>query len=164
MLGVGMFAAIALEVGLLLAGPRFRVPVDFRLIVVADTLKSISWSGAAADVNALPSPTIAPRITNLDALQLALPRTYPPVPWRIRLENAVTLRLRIDHTGAVTDVRLVEPGSDMGADEALARLAMLLRFRPARIDGRNVPVTGFLRLAVEIPLKARARGWVDRVN
>lgn len=158
-LGAGMLSAVAIEIAILATAPDFSVPVEYRMVIVADTLQNIEWPASGQVGSPADSARQRPRITNLAVLQLSLPRVYPSLPWEIRLENALTVKVWIDADGVVTRVRPVEPGVDLGADEAMTELARLLRYTPARIGSNPVPVAGLQRLSVEAPWFTREREW-----
>lgn len=72
----------------------------------------------------------------------------PPAPLTILIPpsataavrgRAATMRLQVDTAGAVRDADVVVSSGDRGYDEALRRIAMGWRFRPAR-DAQNRPV------------------------
>jgi TonB family protein len=152
----GLLSAALLEFGVLVFWPTFHVPVignPYRLIVVVDTLTRIEWPGGEDEgAGRVPADAIAPRINNIDAVQMRVHEQYPADLWRLRIEDAITVRLSIDRRGRVGEVDVIEPGEDPAADAATARLAALLRFEPAVVDGRKVPVRAELRISVEEPL------------
>ena len=63
----------------------------------------------------------------------------PPAATAAVRGGAATVRLQVDTVGAVRDADVVVSSGDRGYDEALRRIAMGWRFRPAR-DAANRPV------------------------
>ncbi len=83
-------------------------------------------------VSALPSaPTEAVPTTSAKALSRPAP-TYPPVAARKGIEGEVTVRLRIDETGRVTDAVVVSSEPKGVFDAAALRTARRYRFTPAK--------------------------------
>jgi len=85
---------------------------------------------------------------------------YPAAAAAAGLEAAVKVRLTIDATGAVSDVKVVEPAGN-GFDEAAVAAARQYRFRPAEWDGVPGPITvettiRFELQEVEAPVKKPA--------
>lgn len=152
----GLLSAALLEVGILAFAPAFSVPVSsirLRMIVVVDTLTRIEWPQQSVS----PADSTLPHLDNIDAVQIRLHEFYPPDLWRLRIENAATVRLTIDARGRVDDVELLEPGDDPAADEGIVRLARTMRFEPAVMGGRRVPVRAVVRISIEEPLPPRRR-------
>lgn len=153
----GLLSAALLEIAILAFAPAFSVPVSgirFRMIVVVDTLTRIDWPKPAGETGP-DAALIPPRLDNIDAVQLRLHQQYPPDLWRMRIENAATVRISIDARGTVDAVELIEPGDDPAADAGIVRLAAMMRFEPARVDGRRVAVQAVVRISIEEPLPPR---------
>lgn len=93
-----------------------------------------------ADVEALPE------IRNRAAFVQALRREYPPALRSQGIEGIVHVRFRVEVDGSTTQ-RVVMQASDPGFVEATLRAVAVLRFAPARIDGRPVPVWVLLPVA-----------------
>jgi hypothetical protein len=154
LLAMGLFAAVGIEVAILLFGPSIHVPiVKYRMHVVTGSVHRIEWPASAPGVSDT-ATHVAPRVNNIAAVQAELPRVYPHELWMLRFENALTFELRISEAGKVAGLRIVEPGIEIGADSAMRRLGMILEFDPAELGGRKVPVTGMIRMAVEEPAPA----------
>ena len=98
-----------------------------------------------------PSPTVAyatyrrqtpPRLTNVSVVQRQLARSLeslnPPLPPRRGpLVGLVSIALARD--GGITEVYLLEGTGRLDLDVETVRIAKMMRFAPARIDGRAVP-------------------------
>jgi protein TonB len=86
----------------------------------------------AVEVERAPRLVRQPSATDLRAL-------YPDAARRDQLEADVPLRLLVDASGKVTEVRVLEPAGG-GFDEAAMAAARGFVFRPAERGGRPVPV------------------------
>jgi protein TonB len=76
---------------------------------------------------------------------------YPALALARRIEGTVVLRALVDETGAVRDVRVVQPsGVRFGLDEAAVANTRRRRYRPASKDG--VPVKTWVTIEVRFAL------------
>jgi protein TonB len=71
-----------------------------------------------------------------------LPFRYPVALYRQKVQGNVTLRLFVESDGRVVpdSTRIAEPSGHAAFDSAALAGASRLRFRPARLRGRPVPV------------------------
>ena len=67
-----------------------------------------------------------------------------------RVKGRVLLRAIVDHTGAVTDIRILKP-LEPSLDEAAIKAAAQWRFRPGTRNGEPVPVAVIMRMAFTTP-------------
>ncbi|HYW13956.1 MAG TPA: energy transducer TonB [Longimicrobium sp.] len=110
---------------------------------------------ANARVYELGAVEVQPRPTNLTVLRRALERLYPPVLRDAGREGQVQVRFVVTAEGAVGEGSItITSSSEPGLNAATVEAIQVLRFRPARVGGRAVPVW------VELPIQ-----WqVDRAE
>lgn len=82
---------------------------------------------------------VKPKLLNRDDLKKILSRYYPAEKRRQGLQGTVMLKLVVYANGA-TEPREVVYTSDPGFNDAAEAVARKLRFAPARLGGRPVPV------------------------
>jgi TonB family protein len=88
-----------------------------------------------------------PRPLNSQVLLRELERRYPPMLRSAATEGRVQLRFRIDARGTVIDPIVVTRSSDPEFNTATIEAVRVLRFQPARVDGR--PVIVWVELPIE---------------
>jgi TonB family protein len=82
-----------------------------------------------------------PELLNRDEIAAAISRNYPPLLRDAGVTGSVTLRMRLGSDGVVDagTIKVVESSHD-AFSQAAANVASRLRFRPARVKGKPVPV------------------------
>jgi TonB family protein len=87
-----------------------------------------------------------------------VPFRYPMGLYTQGVEGDVMLRLHVDSTGAVVaeSLRVAEPSGHPMLDTAALEGAPALRFRPARLGGRPVPLTVLFPVKFRVPRGTRA--------
>ncbi|MEM1034177.1 MAG: TonB family protein [Myxococcota bacterium] len=78
------------------------------------------------------------------------PPVYPPAAQRQRVEGFVTLRLRVEDDGSVSDVVVVEASPRGVFERAATAAARRYRFEPAIVDGRPAATTVEQRVAFRL--------------
>jgi TonB family protein len=92
-----------------------------------------------------------PELVNREAVAATLSREYPRDLLAQGLSGTVTLRFRIMENGRADRASLtIEQLSHPGFGDAAARVVYAMRFRPARLNGRPVPVWTTLPVAFVI--------------
>jgi TonB family protein len=88
----------------------------------------------------------------------AVPFRYPMGLYTQGVEGDVTLRLHVDSTGAVVaeSLRVAESSGQPLLDSAAMEGAPVLRFRPAKLGGRAVPLTVLFPVKFRVPSGTRA--------
>lgn len=88
----------------------------------------------------------------------AVPFRYPMGLYTQGVEGDVTLRLHVDSTGAVVaeSLRVAESSGEPLLDLAALEGAPILRFRPALLGGRPVPLTVLFPVKFRVPSGTRA--------
>lgn len=83
----------------------------------------------------------------------AVPFRYPMGLYTQRVEGDVTLRLHVDSTGAVVteSLRVAESSGQPLLDAAAMEGAPVLRFRPAKLGRRAVPLTVLFPVKFRVP-------------
>ncbi|HST61168.1 MAG TPA: energy transducer TonB [Longimicrobium sp.] len=103
---------------------------------------------ANAQVYELRAVEVQPRPTNLAVLRRELERLYPPVLRDAGREGLVQVRFAITAEGAVREGSVtITSSSEPGLNVATMQAIQVLRFRPALVGGRAVPVW------VELPIQ-----------
>ena len=69
-----------------------------------------------------------------------VPIEYPIHLWYQDMEGETMLRVRVDDTGGVDSVEVVETSGYASFDSAAVEGAFKLRFEPARRDGKRIEV------------------------
>ncbi len=69
-----------------------------------------------------------------------VPIEYPIHMWDQDMEGETMLRVRVDDTGGVDSVEVVESSGYLAFDSAAVEGALKLRFEPARRDGKRIDV------------------------
>ena len=69
-----------------------------------------------------------------------VPIEYPIHMWDQDMEGETILRVRVDDTGGVDSVEVVESSGYASFDSAAVEGARKLRFEPARRDGKRIEV------------------------
>jgi TonB family protein len=69
-----------------------------------------------------------------------VPIEYPIHMWDQDMEGETMLRVRVDDTGGVDSVQVVESSGYSSFDSAAVEGARKLRFEPARRDGKRIEV------------------------
>ena len=69
-----------------------------------------------------------------------VPIEYPIHMWDQDMEGETLLRVRVDDTGGVDSVEVVETSGYASFDSAAVTGALKLRFEPARQDGKRIDV------------------------
>jgi TonB family protein len=69
-----------------------------------------------------------------------VPIDYPLHLWDQDMEGETLLRVRVDDTGVVDSVEIVESSGHASFDSAAVEGARELRFTPARQDGKRIEV------------------------
>jgi TonB family protein len=88
-------------------------------------------------------------------VRLAAPTpSYPDELKRARIEGIVIVEARIDTTGMVelASVKVIE-SPDLRFDEPAKEFVLKSRYRPARVDGRSIP------MYVRVPVLFDLRPW-----
>jgi serine/threonine-protein kinase len=111
----------------------------------------------------LPPPTTLPPVRPGDLVGASDPAVtlpvfvsgrpvgYPPAAERLQREGTVVVEALVDETGAVVEVKVVEPSvPGMGFEAAAIRQVTSRRYRPATKDG--VPVQVWIRVRVNFRL------------
>jgi protein TonB len=82
-----------------------------------------------------------PELLNREEVAGEIARSYPPLLRDAGVTGSVTLRMRIDSDGVVDgrSIEVLESTHDRFS-EAASRVAQRLRFRPATVGGKPVPV------------------------
>ena len=86
-----------------------------------------------------PPGLIAPRLTNLGALQADIRKYYPEAERRAGREGHVTMAMTVAADGTVSGLR-VQTSGGADFDAAALKAVSAMRFSPARKRGRPVPV------------------------
>ena len=94
----------------------------------------------APRTNQPPPPTPTGVVTKAPKLLQAVAPDYPPAALAAGKTAAVKVRIKIDDTGIVTAVDVLEKVGD-GFDEAAIAAAMQYVFDPAEIDGKPAPIS-----------------------
>jgi TonB family protein len=135
MLGLGVYRLIQR------ASPRSeRHPEE--LVDFADSVETKSPALPPDDSTfELSAVEALPELLNRGEVQAALSRNYPPVLRDAGVTGSVTLRMRVRSDGSVDVSSItVEESTHFAFSEAAKRVAMTMRFRPARAEGKLVPV------------------------
>lgn len=69
-----------------------------------------------------------------------IPIEYPLDLWDADVEGETLLRVRVTDTGTVDSVEVLEASGYPAFDSAAVRGALLLRYSPARRDGKRIVV------------------------
>ena len=96
-----------------------------------------------ADIMDAPTPTPftePPDLLNEREVQLALEREYPPTLKEAGIGGTGIVQVLIDAEGEVQRVILSNPTGHEGLDDAVLRVARLMRFSSGRDQGEPVPV------------------------
>jgi len=157
----GILAAFVLVVGLLGIGvyrvvQRVGHPVERRPEEIVDFVDSAETEsrrppvGGPAAGRTLPpddstlelsAVEVQPELANREEVQANLSRNYPPLLRDAGVTGTVTLRMRIRSDGSVdTGSITVEQATHDAFSQAAAAVVARMRFRPARLNGRPVPV------------------------
>jgi TonB family protein len=110
----------------------------------ADAGASSANGNTAAAAAAEGGVTIPPKLVSS-----AKPE-YPPLARKLRVEGVVVLSVLVDEQGHVVDLRVQEPSSSVGFNEAAVQAARGAVFKPATKDG--VPVKMWARLRIPFKL------------
>jgi protein TonB len=99
---------------------------------------AVSGLGRGSRTPGVPAQ-IFPLKTNREAKPIQTVRAaYPPMALRAGLESDVTLRIKVDHRGNVSDAEIMKSGG-AGFDEEALKAVKQSRFEPAQENGRAVP-------------------------
>lgn len=113
------------------------------MVIASSTACSVAgddWKALRAEEPRLVATDSAPKVANPGALIRTMERHYSPSLRRQGVRGEVPLWLLIDRRGAVREVRLIDPGAVPALDSIALLVAQAVEFRPARRDGRAVPV------------------------
>src|SRR5688500_8222229 len=102
-----------------------------------------SATASAQDVrppDAPPPPTPTGVVTKPPKLLQAVAPDYPPAALAANKTASVKVRIKIDATGIVTAVDVIDKVGD-GFDEAAVAAAQQYVFEPAEIDGKPAPIS-----------------------
>ena len=101
--------------------------------VEKDAIEKVSY----AIMSGGPRPDVLPSL-----LTTPLPFAYPPDLYEQKVQGNVTLRLYIDSTGYLHNdsTIVVESSGYTGLDSAAVRGSRQLRFTPAMLEGKPMPV------------------------
>ncbi|MBW3570619.1 MAG: energy transducer TonB [Gemmatimonadetes bacterium] len=122
-----------------------------------------SASAAAGDsVNGyeLNEVDVLPRPLNLRRFEQALWREYPAALVSASATGTVQVRFRVQPDGTTSD-HVVTHSTHHGFDEATIRAMRVLRFSPARVNGRPVPVWADLPIQWSMDRGSRAYPELD---
>jgi len=115
--------------------------------VEADSARVTAGDGAdaggdSAGASATPrgSGDRDPALEHPATVRSLLDRAYPPLLRNLGIGGTVSLRLRVDETGRVDEARVETSSGYNALDFAAARVALVVRFRPALRDGRPMGV------------------------
>ena len=108
----------------------------------------------------VPSPSasgaVIPEILNREQVEEAIGAEYPPDLRAEGIGGVVTLLVRVGTDGIPLEVRLQEGSGYRQFDEAAARVAVFLRFSPARRpNGDIVPVPVWITFPITFSVRAR---------
>lgn len=87
-----------------------------------------------------------------------VPIEYPLELWDQDLEGETLLRVRVEDTGGVDSVEVIESSGHRSFDSAAVDGAMRLRFTPARQDGKRIEVWA------QVPVKFSKRPRPDTLG
>lgn len=118
-------------------------PAPFVRAAVLAALAALPAAAQSSDA----APDAPPRLANAAEVREALPAFYPDTLRALRVGAPVRLRLRVDEDGSVGAAEVMRSSSFPSLDAAALSLAEMLRFEPARVDGRAV------RQWVEFPVE-----------
>jgi TonB family protein len=124
------------------------------LPALALALLSALPAGAQPDDEAayeLSAVTVPPRPLNVAELQAELERLYPPVLRDAGVGGLVQVRFRVNTDGTVSNLEITSSTNHMFDEPSLAAVSRL-RFSPAEVDGRPVPVWA------ELPIQWQTAG------
>ncbi len=117
------------------------VPIAASLaIMLVSAAPARGQDGARRDVPPPVAPKKKPKLTKPPTLVQGATPEYPPAALAKGLEAHVEVRLKIDATGAVVDVKVPTPVGD-GFDQAAIDAARKYTFSPAEWDGVPGPIT-----------------------
>ena len=92
-----------------------------------------------------------PELINRDEVARALMQNYPPVLRDAGIGGSPVVWFHIDAEGVVQELDLSKSSGYPALDQAALNVARTLRFTPAQLEGRDVPVW------VEIPIVFTAK-------
>jgi TonB family protein len=87
-----------------------------------------------------------------------VPIEYPLHMWDQGMEGETVLRVRVEDTGGVDSVEVVESSGYASFDSAAVEGALLLRFTPARRNGKRIEVWA------EVPVRFSKRPRPDTLG
>jgi len=87
-----------------------------------------------------------------------VPIEYPLHMWDQDMEGETVLRVRVEDTGGVDSVEVVESSGYASFDSAAVEGALLLRFTPARRNGKRIEVWA------EVPVRFSKRPRPDTLG
>jgi len=140
---------------------RTRVSVDLRWAAgrASPVLESATWNPGVPSTSPRTEPSggpeprgvkdveVLPVLLNGDEVQLALQRLYPPALLKAGIGGSTQTRFVVDREGRVDPSSIVVAATSDGAfAQASATVTAMMRFRPAQVNGRAVPVL------VQIPI------------
>lgn len=95
---------------------------------------------AAREIDAFMPRDVEPVLRNVGDVQRLLERTYPPLLRDAGIGGTAIVWFFIDETGAVRETRLNSSSGRTALDRAALAAAKEMKFRPAQLRGRAVPV------------------------
>jgi TonB family protein len=130
--------------------------------------RGISFSPTAEDLDTL--RIAGARQELLEAIRNA-PLYMPPIPVytpepdytpeasKAKLRGVVVLRIMIDESGNVTDVRELSAPLGKGLDESAIKTVRTWRFKPATRNGKPVPVRTKVEISFSMTTASRGAGF-----
>lgn len=140
---------------------RTQVRVHLRWVDgrASPVLESATWNPGVPSVSPRTEPSagpeprdvkdveVAPSLLNGDEVQLALQRLYPPALLDAGIGGSTQIKFIVDREGHVDPSSIVVVATSDGAfAQASATATAMMRFRPAKVNDRAVPVL------VQIPI------------
>ncbi|HEY0021356.1 MAG TPA: energy transducer TonB [Longimicrobium sp.] len=127
---------------------RFRHLLPALVLALLSALPAAAQSDdeAAYELSAV---TVRPRPLNVAELQTELERLYPPALRDAGVTGSVQVRFRVNTDGTVSSLEITS-STDRRFDAPTLAAVSLLRFSPAEVDGRPVPVWAELPIQWQI--------------
>ncbi len=135
------------------ARTQVRVHLQWADGRASPVLESATWNPGVPSVSPRTEPSggseprdvgnvdVLPSLLNGDEVQLALRRLYPPALRDAGIGGSTQIRFVVDREGRVDPSSIVVVATSDGAfAQASATVVAMMRFRPAQVKGRAVPV------------------------
>jgi protein TonB len=155
---VGMVVLGLIGLGVYRVVQRGEERVDSRqeeLVDYVDPVDSVATGGPTPPPDGstyeLSAVETLPELLNRDEIAASISRSYPPSLREAGVTGSVMLRFRIGEDGLVDPARIeVMQSSHDEFSRAATSVAARLRFRPARADGKPVPVWATLPVTFKL--------------